>query len=97
MKIAFHGSNAATFRAEIEPYLPAAHEISVLSDELSDAGETRVFMGAQVIIGTGMSTPRIKTIPLVPATCRFTNWTMLSSLPKCPAGPGEPSGDASRY
>jgi phosphoglycerate dehydrogenase-like enzyme len=55
MKIAFHGANAATFRPGIETYLPGSHDISLLSDELSEAGEEQVFMDAEVIIGTKLS------------------------------------------
>ena len=46
MKIAFHGANAATFRPGIETYLPGSHDISLLSDELSEAGEEQALYEA---------------------------------------------------
>jgi len=55
MKIAFHGVNAATFRPDIETYLTGSHNISLLSNELSEAGEQQIFMDAEVIIGTALS------------------------------------------
>lgn len=55
MKIAFHGGNAATFRPGIETYLTGSHDISVLSDELSEAGEIQSFGAAEVIIGTALA------------------------------------------
>ena len=55
MRIAFHGGNAATFRPDIEKYLTGSHGISLLSDELSEAGEHQIFRDAEVIIGTALS------------------------------------------
>ena len=55
MKIVFHGANAATFRPDIETYLTGAHDISLLSDELSEADEQSIFSDAEIIIGTTLS------------------------------------------
>lgn len=55
MKIVFHGANAATFRPDIETYLTGSHAISLVSDELSEAGEHQIFREAEVIIGTALS------------------------------------------
>lgn len=55
MRIAFHGANAATFRPDIEKYLKGSHNISLLSDELSEAGEPQIFRDAEVIIGTALT------------------------------------------
>lgn len=55
MKLVFHGTNAATFRPDIEKYLTRSHNISLLSDELSKAGEHKIFRDAEVIIGTALS------------------------------------------
>lgn len=55
MKIAFHGSNAANFRFEIETCLIGSHQISLLSDELSETGERNIFRNSDVIIGTALS------------------------------------------
>lgn len=55
MKLTFHGSNAANFRADIEACLTGSHEISLLSDDLSEPGEIERFIDADVIIGTALS------------------------------------------
>lgn len=55
MRIAFHGANAATFRPDIEKYLKGSHNISLLSDELLEAGEPQIFRDAEAIIGTALS------------------------------------------
>lgn len=55
MRIVFHGANAATFRPDIETYLTGSHAISLVSDELSEAGEHQIFREAEVIIGTALS------------------------------------------
>lgn len=55
MKIVFHGANAATFRPDIEDYLTGTHSITLLSDELSEAGEHQIFRDAEVVIGTALS------------------------------------------
>ena len=51
MKLAFHGSNAANFRADIESLLEAPHEIADLSDALDRPGERSQFETADVIVG----------------------------------------------
>ena len=51
MKIIFHGSNAATFRPGIEALLEAAHDISVVSDDLGASGEADALAAADVVIG----------------------------------------------
>src|SRR5581483_7367888 len=51
MKIAFHGSNAANFRAGLEALLDDRHTIIDLSDALDQPGERARFETADVIIG----------------------------------------------
>jgi phosphoglycerate dehydrogenase-like enzyme len=62
MKLAFHGPNAANFRANIESLLEARHEILDLSDALDRSGERSQFETADVIIGVKLGaaepTPR---------------------------------------
>ena len=55
MKIVFHGANAATFRPDFETYLDGSHTITVLSDDLAEAGEETLFTDSEVIIGTALS------------------------------------------
>jgi phosphoglycerate dehydrogenase-like enzyme len=51
MKLAFHGANAANFRAKIEDLLEARHEIVDLSDALDQPGERGHFERADIIVG----------------------------------------------
>lgn len=55
MKIAFHGTNAATFRPGFERRIAESHQLRLLSEELSDAEEVGYFKEAEVIIGTFLS------------------------------------------
>lgn len=54
MNIAFHGSITAPFRADFEKYLKGSHNISLLSDHLTDPGEHEQFINAEIIVGTAL-------------------------------------------
>jgi phosphoglycerate dehydrogenase-like enzyme len=56
MRIVFHGANALTFREGIEALLEAVHEMAVVPDDLANADARRAYAGADVIVGTKLTT-----------------------------------------
>ena len=54
MKIIFHGTGTAPFRADFEKYLDSSHDISLLTDQLTEPGELEQFVSAEIIIGTAL-------------------------------------------
>ncbi len=51
MKIAFHGSNALTFREGIEPLLVGDHDIAELPDALISDQHIAAYAGADIVVG----------------------------------------------
>lgn len=83
MKIIFHGDNARTFRAGIEPLLDAAHDIVELGDALSGAGEADQFAEADVVVGVRLTPamPRPVRLRLYQAPAAGTDQIDRSLLP----------------
>ncbi len=55
LKVVFHGANAATFRDGIEAGLEQPHEIAVVPDQLSSAGDRATYAAADIIVGTRLA------------------------------------------
>ena len=83
MKLAFHGSNAASFRANIEELLEDRHDIVDLSDALDRPGERGHFETAEVIVGVklGAAEPRPGSVRLYHAPAAGTDAIDPSRLP----------------
>lgn len=83
MKVAFHGSNAANFRADLEELLEDRHTIVDLSDALDQPGERAHFETADVIIGVklGPAEPRPEAARLYHAPAAGVDTIDRSRLP----------------
>jgi phosphoglycerate dehydrogenase-like enzyme len=83
MKIAFHGSNAANFRATFETLLDDEHTIVDLSDALDQPGERAHYETADVIVGIKLSAtePPPKRVKLYHAPAAGTDAIDASQLP----------------
>lgn len=83
MKIAFHGSNAANFRAGFETLIEGAHTIVDLSDALDQPGERAHYETADVIIGVGLGAaePAPSAVKLYQAPAAGTDAIDRSRLP----------------
>ncbi len=83
MKIAFHGSNAANFRENIEDFLEQQHEIVDLSDSLEQPGEQGHFDTADVIVGVklGATDPQPRSVRLYHAPAAGTDAIDETRLP----------------
>lgn len=55
MKIVFHGANASTFLDGFEDLLDVPHEIKLVSDALSEAGEAEILREADAVIGVRLT------------------------------------------
>lgn len=51
MNIVFHGANAETFLPSVAKILGGAHDITLVSDELSGLGEVEALASAEVVVG----------------------------------------------
>jgi phosphoglycerate dehydrogenase-like enzyme len=83
MKIAFHGANAANFRATFETLLDGEHTIVDLSDALDQPGERAHYETADVIVGIKLSAaePPLKQVKLYHAPAAGTDAIDASRLP----------------
>lgn len=83
MKIAFHGSNAANFRAGFEALLDGPHDIIDLTDGLTLAGERQHYTTAEVIVGNrlGASEPTPEKVKLYHAPAAGTDAIDATRLP----------------
>lgn len=54
MKIVFHGAATTPFRTDFEKYLENTHDISLLTEQLTEPGELEQFVSADIIIGTAL-------------------------------------------
>jgi len=84
MKIAFHGGNAANFRAGFAEMLDGGHEIVDLRDALDHPGEREHFASAEVIIGIrlGAAEPHPAKLRLYHAPAAGVDAIDVSRLPK---------------
>jgi phosphoglycerate dehydrogenase-like enzyme len=83
MKLAFHGPNAANFRAGIESLLEGPHEILDLSDALDRPAERSQFESADVIVGVklGAAEPAPRGVKLYHAPAAGIDAIDRSRLP----------------
>jgi phosphoglycerate dehydrogenase-like enzyme len=83
MKIIFHGSNAASFRAGFEAFLNEPHEIVDVSDALDGTGERAHFETADVIVGIrlGAAEPEPSRLKLYHAPAAGTDAIDVMRLP----------------
>ncbi len=85
MKIVFHGSNAANFRAGFETLLDAPHTLVDLSDGLDQPGARAHFETADIIVGVKLSTadPTPGSVKLYHAPAAGTDAIDMARLPAC--------------